>query len=224
MDYKAALDALKKLDGGTELASTVETELERLTSKNYELIGENRKATSKATNLQQSIEAIAETLGTEGDDLESKLKGAAERVKTLSSQLSEANTNLAATETRASDAETKLTGLERKAITQTASTKLGANADVLERLLGDRLKDLKIEGDNVMLDDKPLRDFVEGDESLRAFIPALFPDQTQEKTTQARLPGGTPNGQTTPNAADQAYVRATGRSPDADTSWVGGQK
>ena len=223
MDYKAALDALKKLDGGTELASTVETELERLTSKNYELIGENRKATSKATNLQQSIEAIAETLGTEGDDLESKLKGAAERVKTLSSQLSEANTNLAATETRAGEAETKLTGLERKATVAQAAAKAGVVAEVLERLLGDRVSDLKIEGDNVMLDDKLLRDFVEGDESLRAFIPALFP-QTQEQTTQARLPGGTPNGQTTPNAADQAYERATGRSPDADTSWVGGQK
>ena len=223
MDYKAALDALKKLDGGTELASTVETELERLTSKNYELIGENRKATSKATNLQQSIEAIAETLGTEGDDLESKLKGAAERVKTLSSQLSEANTNLAATETRAGEAETKLTGLERKATVAQAAAKAGVVAEVLERLLGDRVSDLKIEGDDVKLDDKLLRDFVEADESLRAFIPALFP-QTQEQTTQSRLPGGTPNGQTTPNAADQAYERATGRSPDADTSWVGGQK
>ena len=223
MDYKAALESLKKLDGAAELVPALEAEVQRLTDKNFEVIGENRTATTKARALEQSLDAIASTLGIAGEDLESKLANAPEKVRSLSTQLSDSTSKASAAETRASDAETKLTGLERKATVAQAAAKAGVVAEVLERLLGDRVSDLKIEGDDVKLDDKLLRDFVEADESLRAFIPALFP-QTQEQTTQARLPGGTPNGQTTPNAADQAYERATGRSPDADTSWVGGQK
>ena len=223
MDYKAALESLKKLDGAAELVPALEAEVQRLTDKNFEVIGENRTATTKARALEQSLDAIASTLGISGEDLESKLANVPEKVRSLSTQLSDSTSKASAAETRASDAETKLTGLERKATVAQAAAKAGVVAEVLERLLGDRVSDLKIEGDDVKLDDKLLRDFVEADESLRAFIPALFP-QTQEQTTSARLPGGTPNGQTTPNAAHQAYERATGRSTDADTSWVGGQK
>ncbi len=222
VDYKAALESLKKLDGGAELVSAVETELERLTNKNYELIGENRKASSKARSLEDAFNAIAATLGLDSDDLESKLSSAPDQVKSLSSQLSEAATKLTAAETRATTAEGKLTGLERKSTVQTIAAKAGANAEVLERLLGDRIAEITIDGETVKLGDKDLKEAIAGDEGLKPFLPALFPT-TAEAAPTPTLPSGTPNAQTA-NSANQAYERATGRSPAGDTSWITGKK
>jgi len=220
VDYKAALDSLKKLDGTADLMPAIEAELERLTNKNYELIGENRKATTRARSLEEAVNAISTSLGLEGEDLESKLSSAPEKVKSLSSQLSEATTKLSAAETRATEAEGKLTGFERKSVVDQAAAKVGANAAVLERLLGDRVSEIKIDGDSVTLGDKALKEAIEGDEGLKPFLPALFPTTTAEtKPTTPTLPSGTPDGQT-PNVADQAYARATGRSQSTDMSWV----
>lgn len=227
MDYKAALESLKKLEGGAELVSAVETELERLTNKNYELIGENRKAGTKSRSLEDAFNAIATTLGLEGEDLESKLSSAPEKVKSLSTQLSEANTKLTATETRATEAETKVQGFERKTKLTDIAAAAGASAAVLERLLGDKLDELKIEGEGesrtVKLGDKPLREAIAADEGLKPFEAALFPAQSTTTTTPSpKLPSGTPDSQTS-NAADVAYERATGRSQKSDMSWVTGQ-
>ncbi len=186
MDYQAALDSLKNLEGAGELVPIVAAELERLTAKNYDLIGENRKATAKAASLQQSLEAIASTLDLDTTDLDA----ATTKAKTLAEQLSTA-------ETRATEAETKLQGLERKATIAQAAAKAGAVAEVLERLLGDRVSDLKIEGDDVKLDDKLLKEFIEGDDGLKPFLPALFPTATTPQTPPPpQLPSGTPNAQT----------------------------
>ena len=203
MDYKAALESLKKLDGTTELVSAVEGELERLTTKNYDLIGENRKATAKAATLQQSLDAIASTLDVDGDDLDAKLKAATEKAKTLSESLT-------AAETRATEAETKLTGLERKATVAQAAAKAGAVAEVLERLLGDRVSDLKIEGDTVKLGETTLKDAIEADDGLKPFLPALFPSTSEApKTTPPALPSGTPNAQTPPTDPVAGYLNKT---------------
>lgn len=222
VDYKAAIESLKKLEGAADLLSAVEAELERLTSKNYELIGENRKATTKARTLEDAVNAIATTLGLEAEDLESKLASAPEKVKSLSTQLSDANKKAGELETRATTAEGKVSSFERKATVQTAASKAGANAEVLERLLGDRVAELKVEGDDVKLGDKALKEAIEADEGLKLFMPALFPS-SEAKATPPNLPSGTPDS-STPNAAAQAYERATGRGSKTDMSWVTGTK
>lgn len=208
MDYKQAIADLKRIDGTADSVSALENELERLTSKNYELIGENRRATGKVASLQTSIDAIVEATGADGEDVTAKFTAATEKVKSLATQLSEANTRASAAETKSTEAETKLTGLERKATIATAAAKTGAVAGVLEKLLGDRVSELTIDGDTVKLGDKPLREFVEAEADLKAFIPALFP--AQQAGTGIQLPSAPPNGQApTPANPVDAYLNKT---------------
>lgn len=211
MDYKDAIDALKKLEGTADLVPAVEAELERLTTKNYELIGENRKATAKARSLEDTLTDISTTLRLEGADLESKLSGAPEKVKSLSTQLSEATTKLTAAETRATTAEGKLGTLERREVINQAATKAGAVPAVLEQLLGDKVGELKIDETGVKVGDKPLKEYVEGDDRLKLFAPALFPNtQTGTSPTTPTLPNAPPTG-TQPTEANpvDSYMSKT---------------
>lgn len=199
------------MDGTVDLVSAVEGELERLTTKNYDLIGENRKATAKAATLQQSLDAIASTLDVEGDDLDAKLKAATEKVKDLSTKLSEA-------ETKATEAEGKVATYERKAAFAQAASKVGANAEVLERLLGDRASELVIEGDTVKLGETALKEAIEGDAALKPFLPALFPS-AQATPPVPQLPTGTPNSQTqTPTDPVAGYLNKTYKASVVATS------
>lgn len=219
MDFKEALAAIKKIDGTTDLASVVEAELERLTNKNYELIGEVRTATQKAKTFESAFNAIAETVGLGSEDLESKLAKAPETVKSLQSQLTESSQKLTAAEERATTAETTLSGLERKATVTQAAAKVGAAAAVLERLLGDRVSDLKIEGDEVKMGDTLLKEFLEADEGLKPFLPALFPtttpdSKTPEKPETPKLPSGTPDSKTAPTDPVNSYLGKTYKVPE----------
>lgn len=215
VDYQAAIESLKKLEGAADLLSAVETELERLTNKNFELIGENRKATTRARSLEESFSAIATTLGLEGEDLESKLASAPDKVRSLSTQLAEVTTKATTAETRATTAEGKLGTLERQSKFAQAATKAGANQAVLEKLLADQADQLAIADDgSVKVGDKPLREYVEADPTLKAFIPALFPAAAFPAMPQ--LPGGTPNSAspaTPPNPVD-TYLNKTYTAPN----------
>jgi chromosome segregation ATPase len=217
MDFEAALEAIKKLEGGEALAAVIKTHLTKLDEKIYQVIGEKRTAGSKAQNLEAVVTAIAKTLGVEGD-LDAALNTLESKVKTVVDEHKSAQTKVSDLETRATTAETKATGLERQGKITQAATKAGADAKVLERLLGDKVDELAIADDGVKIGDKPLREYVEAAEDLKPFIPALFPNQQQAKP-QVKLPNGSPKGQA-PEAED-LYAKATGRS---NASWIGKKK
>lgn len=86
---------------------------------------------------------------------------------------------------------------------------------VLERLLGDKYEELAIADDGVKVGDKPLREYVEADESLKPFIPALFPtnDSGKDRKTETKptkLPSGSPSGKTGDNKDPvKAYLKRT---------------
>lgn len=200
MDFKAAIAKLKTLevDGAADLVSAIEGEVDRLSSKNFEVIGEKRTATTKLAALESALVAAGKALGIEGDsealltDLEPKLKAAiaeATQLKTEKQSLS----------TRLTDAESKAAKLERSTKVADIAAKAGVNSAVFERLLGDRLDEIAIADDGVKVGDKPLKEFVEGDDGLKPFASALFTTETPAPgtgTNPPKLPSGSPRGET----------------------------
>ena len=198
MDYAAALKALKALDveNAAELASAIEGKVTALESKSYDLIGEKRTATQKTQAMQTALEAIAKAVGVEGD-IDAILENAESKVSGLASENAQLKTASVALETRATEAEGKVTGFERKDKIADIAKAAGASSAVLAKLFGDRLDDLKVEGEGdartVKLGDKPLKEYVESDDSLKAFAPALFPSSEPTKSAP-KLPSGGPSG------------------------------
>lgn len=194
MDYKAAIAALKKLDAENveELISSIEGHVSRLEEKSYETIGESRKNASKARALQETVQAIGKLVGVEGDDLESALEP---KIRELIDSSKTAQTKVSELETRASAAEAKAKELETGSKLIEISAKVGADAKVLKRLLGDKLGEMAIDGDVVKIGDKPLKEYIEGDEELKGFVPALFPTQQKQEQKTPKLPSGSPKGE-----------------------------
>ncbi|MEM6432249.1 MAG: hypothetical protein AAF773_00100 [Cyanobacteria bacterium P01_D01_bin.115] len=199
MDYAAALKALKALDveNAADLVSAIEGKVTALETKNFEIIGEKRTATQKTQAMQTALEAIAKAVGVEGE-IDAVLETTQSKVSGLASENAQLKTASVALETRATEAEGKVQGFERKDKVSDLASAAGANAAVLEKLLGDRLDDLKVEGEGdsrtVKLGDKSLKEYVESDDGLKAFAPALFPGEKTGEKTQPKLPSGGPSG------------------------------
>lgn len=199
MDYKEALKRIKALevDDAAELGSAIESEHEKLSSRAYDLIGEKRTVTQKSQAMQVALEAIAKAVGVEGDT-DTILEATQSKVSGLASENAQLKTEKTALETRATEAEGKVQGFERKDKLGDIAKVAGANSAVLEKLFSDRLDDLKVEGEGdsrtVKLGDKSLKEHVEGDDSLKAFAPALFPGEKTGEKTQPKLPSGGPSG------------------------------
>jgi hypothetical protein len=198
MNLQEALAAIKKLENGADLVSAIESEIDRLNSKSYEVIGEKRTETSKRQSLETALVAIAKAVGLEGD-VEAILKEAEGKVVGLATEANQLRTEKATLETRATEAETKVKAAERSGKVAEIAAKVGADAKVLERLLGDKLEEIAIADDGVKVGDKSLQDYVDADESLKPFIPALFPTQAKdqkppEQKPTPKLPSGAPSG------------------------------
>jgi len=215
MDFKAALAKLKGLDleGKDELISAIEGEVSRLEGKNFEVIGEKRQSTSRVATLETAMKAIATAAGVEGD-LEAILAGAEPKIRALATEATQLRTDKTALETRATEAEGKVQAAERKSKLAEIATVAGANPAVLEKLLGDKFDQLKVEGEGearvVKLGEKPLKEAIAADEGLKLFEAALFPttSTTDTKSTDTKappkLPGGSPQGKTEETKSDPA--------------------
>ncbi len=214
MEFKAALEAIKKLENGAELVSAIESEVDTLNSKNYSLIGEKRTETQKKQAYESALVAIAKAVGVEGDT-EAILTNAEGKVRSIVSEATQLKTDKTALETRATEAESKLNGLESKAKLTEIAAAAGANAAVLEKLLGDKFDQLKLEGEGdarvVKLGDKPLKEAIETDEGLKVFEAALFPTTSASPSPSPtpRLPSGSPNaGDGKEERAGRSYLNS----------------
>lgn len=195
MKFSEALEAIKKLENGADLASAIEGELDGLKSKNYEIIGEKRNATTKLSAIEAALMAVASAVGITGD-----IDAVLGAIEPKITELKTAQTKLTEAETRATAAETKVSSFERKGKLANIATKAGASAAVLETLFGEKLDQFAIEGETVKFGDKSLREYVEADAVLKDFIPSLFPASAQvdpkpeAAKPQAKLPSGSPKG------------------------------
>lgn len=198
MTPEQALNKLRGLeaDGAAELASVLQTALESAEQKAFTTIGEKRTATQKNQALTEALEAVARGLNLEGsvDDLLDKLPGAVQDVRRSRDELT---TKAEADAAALAEAQGKLSTFERRGKLAELAAKAGANAAVLERLFPD-LDTLAVGEDGaVLLGDKPLREAIDADDTLKAFAPALFTSTTTDpapapKPGGKQLPGGSP--------------------------------
>lgn len=204
-----------------ELADVLSAALEKAENKNFEVIGEKRNATQRAQALSETLEAVARGLNLEGsvDELLDKLPNQVQDIRRareqLQQQYDEASSKL-------NDAQGKLNGFERKAKINDLASKAGASPVVFERLFGDQLDQIAAAEDGtVKLGDKPLKEAVEADEALKAFLPALFPTATKPTDKGAggsgnpppRLPSAGPGEAGKPANALAAYVASAYSGP-----------
>jgi hypothetical protein len=232
MNWQQAIAALKKLTvEGTDVAALVaaiESRITELDEKVYTTIGESRTKGTKAATLEAAVMAIAKLVGITETELDSVVSQLDAKVKAAVDGKATAETKVTALETELTTAKTKVTEFESDGKWNAIATKTGADAKVLKRLLGDKLGEMAIAEDGVKLGDKSLREFVEADEELRSFVPALFPadsktdSKTDNKSPESKrvLPGGSPkgddkSGKTDPVAAyvSKAYKGAKSLQP-----------
>jgi hypothetical protein len=228
MDYTAALAKLKslELEGKDELISAIEGKVSTLETKNYEIIGEKRNASTKAQSMQSALEAIAKAVGVEGD-IDTILESAQGKVTGIAAKVSELEAAKTTLETTLAETTSKVQTFERKGKLQELATKSGANAAVLERLFPD-LDTLAVGDDGtVMLGDKPLAEAVDADPTLKAFAPALFvgtapaPGPAPAPKGAPKLPGGSP----TPAPAADPVAAYVGKAyGGAKALGIGGKK
>ncbi|MEO1208863.1 MAG: hypothetical protein AAFX78_04895 [Cyanobacteria bacterium J06638_20] len=217
MDFKTALAKVRGVEGVDQDAiAALEQAFEAVDGKRFELLGEKKTAQQRLQTVEGALTSTAKLLGIEGtpdevlEQTEPKLRALVDEA----AQLRESKTSL---EERATTAEGKVTTFERKDRISTIATTANANPVVLEKLLGDRLDELKIEGEGderiVKLGKSPLKEAIAADESLSAFSSALFPaveKPKDEKPAPPRIPGGSPNGKTGGDGS-KSYVNKTYR-------------
>lgn len=213
MKYADAIKALEKLEGGSEIARSIEAEVDALKAKNTETSGKASTAQTKASGLETALMGAAKAIGVEGD-IDVVVGAIEEKSRTLASDLKATKTKLTEVEAAKSTAETKLAGLERKSKIADIAAKSGANAAVLERLFVDSIDTITIDGDTVKVGDKTLKEHVEATADLSPFAAALFPANSDKSATApptqtgVKLPGtapGTTSG-TTPDRPLDAYM------------------
>lgn len=208
MDFKAAIDALRKLENGAELVSAIEAETNRLETKAFDVIGESRKATAKNRALTETLEAVGKLLGIEGDvdAIATNLDG---KLRAITTELGTLKTEKTTLEARATEAEGRVKNLERQGKLSQIATKTGADAKALERLLGDKLDEIAVADDGVKVGDKAWREYVEASDDLKPFASVLLPvshnepkrDAKEQPRSSVPLPSGSPKGEA-PQASD----------------------
>lgn len=199
MEWKQAIAHLKAIEGASEAAGILESEVNRLTNANFELVKDVRRETSKSKDAEGKLTDLLHLLGAEGEDLKAKAESANTKAKTLQDDLDKALKEKGEIETKYTTLEGEAVGLKRRTLIQEAATKSGAVVDVLTTLAKDLpVERIIIEGGGVAIaseDGKQktaLKEYAE--QEWASFVPALFPTQSTS-SNQQRLPGGSPNGE-----------------------------
>jgi hypothetical protein len=158
----------------------------------------------KNQSLEQSINAILEASGAEGDDLSKRLESAQAKIGSLNEAQKTYEKSL-------QDTKAELTSLKRASKVQSLASEKGANFEVLTQLLANKEldEDGKIEG-------KDIKEYAET--NWKPFIPALFPTEATKPEGVSRppsLPGGGAKGQpTTKEDTVSTYLSTNYAIPD----------
>ncbi|MBW4648921.1 MAG: hypothetical protein KME06_09485 [Kastovskya adunca ATA6-11-RM4] len=182
MDYKDAIAALADFDDADDIIKAIQ-------GKVSGLLADQRKLEQQNQKLETLTSHILEASGAEGEDFEAKLQSSANKVKVLADDLKQVRTQVEQAEAAKKEAETKLTQAEKRSLIQSAASKSGAVAEVLEQLLTGCSDELAIADNNsVTVGGKALREYAEASATWKPFLPALF------HTTKTQLPSGSASG------------------------------
>jgi hypothetical protein len=198
MDFKQALELIQnsELEDKDNIAKAINKKLSDLSRDD-----------AKNSRTEALINQLLETIGAEGDDLENKIHSATTKAKTISQELTQAKNNI-------TQVEGKVKQLERRGLLTTAGVKAGANAEVLEKLLADVTDELVVADDGVKIGGKPLGEYAKSRADWKPFLPALFPNGSDNNPNP--LPSSPANGQDQQTKTDSVgtYLKATYPVPD----------
>lgn len=218
MNWQEVIAALKKIEGASGLADELQIEYQRVVDDRYKIIGDQQERGRKITELQNTLDAVMESAGVDGENLTAKATALTAKLKKLTDERDRLNTQLAeertakqALEATKQESDRLLNAERRRVQIRDAAAAARANPMVLETILSlEDNRELGLEvaaqedGTRQVLvvrgeEKKPLRDFAQA--TLPDFLPSLFPVETAPPPTtpaprETRLPSGTPNSKT----------------------------
>lgn len=164
----------------------------------------NTEADKKIQKLNSQIENLTAAIGIETGTTEERLAAAKNSLATLTKE----RDDLKAEKEKL---QTQITQSQKQELIRSAAEKGKASAEVLSALISD--EELKVEGDTVTVNGKPLKDWAS--ENKSAFLTALFPETTN---TTKQLPNTPPHskkedgkGKGKDNSGDQNDKSVTDR-------------
>jgi len=189
MDKDAALAAIQNCDAlpnraeihGALVAEIgkikpLEEERDRVITSKAEILNEKKKQQQRAEQLQKLLDETVSTVA-DGETVEEKLS----KIKDLTTKLTEAEAARTAAETKLAETEAKMGDLEGSLTYQRISSKVGADADALKKLINLPSDRFAFEEDGVYIFDEtkankqPLKDYAkaQGEWVERALFPVV---------------------------------------------------
>lgn len=192
---KNLLSKISGTDGiDTDVLAKIQAESDRLEAAAYDAKQQSSSQGQKTTALEAALRSVAASVGIEGDT-DQIVGEVANKVSAIAKGFNDLSSTKEALESRTAEAEAKATKLERGEKLREYAGVSGANPAVFAELLGDRFDDIKVEGEAVMVGDKTLTDYVEGDSRLKLFKASLFSsDSPTLPVTNPKVPSATPKG------------------------------
>lgn len=206
MDYAAALTRLEA-SGIPESYSLVKA----ITDRVDKVLEEKRAARAETETARAALESIAQSVGAEGDDFESKLKASVAAYKKVQKELEEQKALVEASTRAKGELEAQLSAqLRANSLAQLAS-QLGLNptqAKVLAKVVGDAA----VSDDGAQVGGKTLEEWLKS-EDVAPFLPAL--GRNGDGTSQPappKIPTSIPGGRPGPaKTSASAYELIAGR-------------
>lgn len=192
MDYSLAIASLMKLEGAEESIKTIDETVRSL-----------QERAKQAEILEVNVAKTLAENNVEGSDLKSQLEALSVKNKTTLTELEQYKTDLETLK--------KQNSLYQKRINiDKIAGKYMANADVIEKLLGD--EEIVWQDDIAMVNNKPFDEYV--DANLAAFKPSIFLQLEAPKSEVApKLSSGSPQSE---SIADQIsdYIKGLYKIPE----------
>lgn len=229
-------EALTAIESGQVTSSNASEVLAAIKDNVATVLNEKRKVVARIAEMETNLQSIISVAGATGDDFESQIRDLKSKLNTQKTEFEAAKAAIATLTTEkdaiAAEKETLLkekSGLERSGLLDKLAAKAGANPVVLAQLTKDlESEKLVLDGEEVKIDGKPLKEWLESDEMRKAFAPALFPNgmpgespaeqPAGQPTYTPSFPSAPPTGAPAPNM-DAIYAKATGRDR-TKTDWI----
>lgn len=223
MDYAEALSWIEKQEGGSDALKAIKSRVDGILDEKRRASKERDTASDRITSLESLVEHLTKLAGAEGDNPETRIKSATDKIVALSAQLENTKKTLADTETAKTTAESakieleqKLTRQERLMQVTDAAIASGANPTVLRYLVGDTDVSFEItssdDGKQVLVvkgeEKKPIQEFAQANWS--DFLPSLFLSAPPPTKPESKLPGGSPNSKPDQKDPVKNYVAQAG--------------
>lgn len=186
MDYGEALTAIE----GSEIDASQKNSIVKAIKDHLQsVLSQKHRASSRSTQLEESLDALLVSLGAEGESVEDRLTSAKKKLGELKTKSTQSDQDKevwqqekAALEGKISQFEEQISKQSKEVTLRDVATKLGYNLTVLSHLADVNKLEFKLDGDQVKIlvkegettTEKPFKEYFDATPSLKVFEPALL--------------------------------------------------